>query len=119
MSWTAGSSSDHCMYNRGHDASMEVSDGGMTCVSVGYIQHKASSSGGDLCATDESVWGLSYNGEKNRVYSGSTLTHWEAAGVFLSKGHVWLANQSKNTKICPSKARCESNKTKITFFYYM
>ncbi|ETI25494.1 hypothetical protein G647_02267 [Cladophialophora carrionii CBS 160.54] len=108
ISWKAGSASDHCMYNTGNDATMHVKDGGLTCTSVGYVEHKASSSGGDLCATDQSVWGLSYHGGRNNVSSGSTLTYWEAAGAFLSKGHVWLVNQSKGTKICPSESNCDA-----------
>ena len=107
IQWTAGNNAaDRCLYDRGHDATMTVTDSGLTCSSVGKVQAKASSSGGDLCATDDSIWGISYNGGKNNVYSGSTLSKWTSEGFFLSKARVTLRQSSKDTNICADRARC-------------
>jgi hypothetical protein len=97
------------MYSSGTSTNMQVTSAGITCAWIGDLQAKKSSSDGDLCRTDQSVWGLSYKGGANNVYSGSTLTYWDAAGAFLSKGYINLVNQSGGTNICPSSDRCPSS----------
>lgn len=49
VAFKAGSDQDHYMYNTGQDATVNVSQSGVTCVSVGYVGGKSSSSGGDTC----------------------------------------------------------------------
>lgn len=50
----------HCMYETGNDKSIEVKEVGITCADIGYVEAKASSSDGDVCATDLSHWHLNY-----------------------------------------------------------
>ena len=56
VSVTAGGSIDHCMNDTGKNANMTVANAGVTCTSVGYVEGKSSSTGGDTCATDTSLW---------------------------------------------------------------
>jgi hypothetical protein len=85
----------------GSGATISVPNYGFTCASMGHIQSKASSSGGDLCATDDSVWGVSYSdGWRSR----SILTVWNAP--IIGKDHITLRDESVDTSICRQKERC-------------
>ena len=106
VSFTAGSTSDHCMYHTGTSATMTVNDPGLTCTSVGKMESKASSSKGDLCATDSSIWGLSYT-ITGTAYSGSTLTDWSHKPMKQNK--VKLKDSSPGTALCSNKALCEAS----------
>ena len=101
---SAARSGTHCMNDAGNDTSFTVSAAGVTCSSVGYVEAKASSTKGDLCATDTSTWPLSYS-ITNTAYSGSTQSSWSGAG---STNSVNLNNPSKNTVVCGTNALCNS-----------
>ncbi|HLF09919.1 MAG TPA: hypothetical protein VJA26_01800 [Gammaproteobacteria bacterium] len=105
VSFVAGGSIDHCMNNTGNNASLTVSTAGVSCASVGYVEGKSSSSGGDTCATDTSVWLLSYS-ILNTAYSGSTQSTW--SHPFLSDNHIRLQASSNGTSVCSNSSLCTS-----------
>ncbi|KAF3915776.1 hypothetical protein ABW20_dc0108329 [Dactylellina cionopaga] len=95
-----GGPSNSCMRpeSPGHDSTYTFDNAGLKCVSVGYIERKASSSGGDTCATQYSYWGLGYTmGDK----SGFTVLK------FMS-GWATLQDHSAGTVLCTSEHRCSS-----------
>jgi hypothetical protein len=98
---TAGGSGTHCMNDVGSDTNFSAANQGLNCASVGYVESKASSTKGDLCATDESHWMMSYNIE-DTSFSGSTNSNWHT-GNSMS-----LYDQIKNTVVCNTEAICDS-----------
>lgn len=98
--FVAGGASDHCMNASGQNACVNVTQAGLTCVSVGYVEEKGSSSGGDTCATDHSIWSLAYTAG---IYSGSTLSDWSTGWIH---NEIYLVSQSPGTNVCPSQALC-------------
>ena len=100
VSFQAGASTDHCMNDRGNDNQTLVSISGLSCASLGYVELKASSTGGDLCATDKSWWGTSYSGNHQ---SGSTNSQW------FNSGKIQLYSQSPGTNVCGQQAMCSSS----------
>ncbi len=105
VSFTAGGSVDHCMNNTGNNNSITASTAGVTCASVGYVEGKSSSSGGDTCATDTSIWLLSYN-IASTAYSGSTQSTW--SHPFLGDNHINLQASSTGTSVCSNSNLCTS-----------
>lgn len=101
IEFTVGGASDNCMNDIGYNSTLEVSAAGVLCTSVGYVEEKGSSSGGDTCATDLSIWGLSYNGNG---YSGSTLSEW-SSGPWHNE--IQLYSSSPGTNVCASQALCQ------------
>ncbi|MCS4510459.1 hypothetical protein [Xylophilus ampelinus] len=101
---TPGGSGTHCMHEKGHSATLTVSNAGVTCVSVGYVEAKASSSGGDLCATDKSKWPLSY-AITGTAFSGSTQTQWHTG---TRNNSIDLHSPSPGTNVCGQSSLCTS-----------
>lgn len=60
---TVGGQGKHCMSQVGNNATITVPAGGngLYCASVGYVEEKGTSSGGDFCATEKSKWPVSYS----------------------------------------------------------
>jgi hypothetical protein len=58
-----GGPGKHCMSQSGNNAAIPVPAGGngLYCASVGYVEEKGTSSGGDFCATEKSKWPVSYS----------------------------------------------------------
>lgn len=90
-----------------------VDSAGLNCARVGYVESKSSSTKGDTCATDESIWPLNYSIEKTdpfsgnrKFYSGSTLTLWSAAGL---RNTIQLRKQSSETWVCDEKVKCDKH----------
>ncbi|MEA5163388.1 hypothetical protein [Cereibacter johrii] len=110
FSFTAGGSADHCMNDIGQDASVVASQAGVSCVSVGYVEEKGSSTGGDTCATDTSTWILSYSSSAGG-YSGSVQAH--MSHPIFSSNHIEIDNASPDTYICSTGHLC--NSTKLTW----
>ena len=102
VTFKAGSDQDHCMYQRGQDATFNVSHSGITCAPVGYVEGKSSSSGGDTCWSDYSNWGLSYTGGN---YSGFAFAHWTTSGFGSNSGYE-LQDNSQGTKVCMGQGLC-------------
>ncbi|KAK1729744.1 uncharacterized protein BDZ83DRAFT_647674 [Colletotrichum acutatum] len=105
MNFSVENAQTHCMNNQGNDVSMTITSAPVTCVSVGYVEQKSSSSGGDTCATDKSYWALSYT-SPNTGYSGSMLSRWSGHDMSLSSA-------SGKTQFCGSSAPC--GQTEVTW----
>ncbi|KAF4433164.1 hypothetical protein F53441_13765 [Fusarium austroafricanum] len=104
VQWNTCGSASHCMYCKNlPNLSMPVTSAGLTCVNLGKVESKASSSGGDVCATDESHWQLSYNGG---VYSGSASTRWRGGGTRHNSIELDDKKYSPGTAVCGSEAAC-------------
>lgn len=101
---TPGGAGTHCMNNTGSGTSFKVTDAGVTCASVGYVEAKASSTKGDTCATDSSNWPLSYS-IQNTSFSGATQSQWSGAGT---RNSISLQSASKNTNVCGSSVVCNA-----------
>lgn len=101
---TAGGAGTHCMNDQGNNTTFTVSNAGVTCSAVGYVEAKASSTKGDTCATDSSNWPLAYK-IANSGFSGGTQSQWSGAGT---RNSIELQNQSKDTVVCGSDTVCSS-----------
>ena len=99
---TAGGSGTHCMNESGNNTTINVTQAGLNCSSVGYVEAKASSTKGDTCATDTSTGPLGYS-STGTSYSGSTQSQWSGAGTTNS---VNLNNPSPGTSVCNSQNLC-------------
>jgi len=93
----------HCMIHGGYDNSVRVTRSGVTCADIQYVESKASSSGGDLCATDTSYWGLSYSTSGSEpVYSGDMISRWQTGN-----SADFVGTFSKGTRFCKNQTYCE------------
>lgn len=104
---TPGGAGTHCMNDVGKATSFTVTNAGVTCGSIGYVEEKGSSTKGDTCATDTSSWPLSYTltqGGTPTPYSGATNSEWARPG--LRSNTMSLKNYSKGTVVCGSQALC-------------
>lgn len=97
----------HCMYKGGSRKELIVKKEGVSCADIGTVEGKSSSSGGDLCATADSIWDLSYT-ISDSAYSGTTSSKW--SHPILSHQHITLVNYSKGTVVCPSDSLCVTTK---------
>jgi len=97
------------MNKKGNNTSFTVSAAGVTCGSVGYVEEKGSSTKGDVCATDTSLWVLSYNlktGSAPTPYSGSTNSKW--SHPLFKPNHMSLKDQSPKTVVCTTTDLCDA-----------
>jgi hypothetical protein len=101
---TPGGSGTHCMNDTGKATTITVTSAGVTCSSVGYVEAKASSTKGDLCATDKSKWPLSYS-IPGTAYSGGTQSQWNTG---TQNNSMDLDNQPAGTNVCGQGALCPS-----------
>lgn len=108
-SFIAGGNGTHCMSSNGSNATVQVQNQGLNCGSVGYVEEKGSSSGGDTCSTDTSHWVLSYTSTDTNgaqlAYTGSTSVEMERD---MTHNHAGISNQTTGTQICTSQALCTS-----------
>jgi len=101
VSFSVKSSFTHCMNSIGNANTTTVTSAGLTCASLGYVEEKGSDSGGDLCASDKSIWGPSYVAD---TLSGSTLSN-------IAYGNsITLYDSSNGTVVCGSEALCSTTK---------
>ncbi|KAI0141724.1 hypothetical protein GGR57DRAFT_519979 [Xylariaceae sp. FL1272] len=104
------SGANKCMSSVGHSVIVDVSESGATCGEVGYVEAKASSSGGDLCASDESIWNvLYYTKDLPSSKSGSVRSRWykltwSNANEITFKENEYIAG----AMVCPTEALCSS-----------
>ncbi|KAI2629806.1 hypothetical protein GGR54DRAFT_650096 [Hypoxylon sp. NC1633] len=96
--WKAGSTGDKCMTLRGSDASMNVKEQGLTCISLSKVSVDSSWD----CYFRESHWGMSYTAV-GAAYSGSTSSKW-TTGPFNSD--ITLESQSAGTNVCAEESHC-------------
>jgi len=99
---TVGGSGTHCMNDAGNNTTIQVSQSGLSCSAVGYVEEKGSSTKGDTCATDTSTWPIGYS-VSGQPYSGSTQTTWAGSGTSNS---INLKNPSPGTVVCNAKNLC-------------
>lgn len=102
----AGDSADRCLNNVGQNARMTVSQAGVSCTSVGYVEGKDGDSGFDNCVVNPSIWTLSYKTDTTRE-SGNTTTRW--VSHWLSDNEMTLETYSRGTVVCDSSTLCKSN----------
>ena len=101
-----------CMNEIGSDVDVTVNSSGLTCGYIGYAESKASSSGGDFCATQASLYHISYAtsgliSEK----SGSLRSQWYYS--FFNDDEIALEAYPNGTKLCSSGSLCDT--TSVTW----
>lgn len=99
---TVAGSGTHCMNATGQNTSFVVAAAGTTCGSVGYVEAKASSTKGDLCATDPSNWPASYS-IPGTGFTGATNTNWHTG---TQTNSVDLQNAATGTSVCGNSNLC-------------
>lgn len=105
VSFNAGGSGSHCLNNVGQSRTVVVSQSGVNCVDSGYVEGKDSSTGGDNCAVESSLWTLSYT-TNSTGESGFMSSRWQSG--WLSDNKVTLQKQSKGTEVCGQASLCGS-----------
>lgn len=98
--------STHCMNSNGHDTTLKVTNAGVSCASIGYVEGKSSSSGGDLCATGAHHWNLGY-AVTSQSYSGNADISFDHP--FLSSNYATFNSSSSGTGLCSSDTKCIDN----------
>ena len=99
------SSENKCMNDVGSAANLTVTSSELTCTFIGYVESKASSSGGDFCASTESLWYLSYgtlglDSEK----SGTAISQWSYS--WINPDVIQLQSYPLGTQICGEYSLC-------------
>ncbi len=100
---TTNGHSTHCMNNAGNAANIMVNGAGVHCADMGYVEAKASSSGGDLCATDTSYWTVSYQEiDPSPVqYRGTAASVWQTGDTNLVTWNDYSGNAA-SFRLCDS-----------------
>lgn len=101
------SGNSQCMYDYGNATTINVTQAGLNCGSVGYIEAKSSSSKGDLCATEASYWQIAYStpsGGGGGGASGSATVNVTTSNT--GSNGASLANQQTSTNMCASQGTC-------------
>jgi hypothetical protein len=85
---------------------MVIDKEGVTCAYLGYVEGKTSSSNGDLCATDESHWGLRWD-KADKTWQDYTNTRWMNVGGSPNwiKAHGWTKGP---ISLCTEANLCDS-----------
>jgi len=102
----------HCMYEYLFEKNVTVNTAGITCsLESVHISSKASSSGGDLCATDDSSWDLGFNAYDSATkqptgQTGAISTKWNAP--ILSSDHVTISGSP--AVVCSTPSDCNHQK---------
>lgn len=94
-----------CMANIGQNAALTVSQAGVSCAKIGYVQQKGWTTGGDNCyGLNSGLMLLSYN-QQNGAASGSVQTDWWT--YLLYNNHMRLESASSTyLNVCSSPALC-------------
>lgn len=91
------------MNELGVAGSVNVTQTGVTCAPLGYVESKASSSDGDLCATDYSYWNLAFSGGG---LSGSVVSKWDTwkppAYWFTTVNRISMISSTAPVVFCQS-----------------
>jgi len=103
---------DRCMNNRGHDAKIVIDRQGLICTSVGYVEAKMSSSGGDLCATDESHWGI-YWQKADKTWKGQFNSIWRRGPDYDWFMLLFDESGNGNVFVCDKEEVC--NKKSVSW----
>ena len=105
VKFSGGSDHDQCMKTRPLYDTVETFTDGLTCGEPQYIESKASSSGGDLCATDRSLWTLSYTRGSWCNENGS-VTASLGSGLFSETNWMELVDYQEGTSLCTTQDDC-------------
>ncbi|MDI1486125.1 MAG: hypothetical protein OHK93_004315 [Ramalina farinacea] len=101
VSFNSGEKSS-CMNAFGHGAIMAVTQPGITCTCIGYVEAKGS---GGCWFKMISSWSLSYlYASDNKAYHGETSSHWYASHT-LDNG-MTLHDESAGTMVCSKPELC-------------
>ncbi|KAI3325199.1 hypothetical protein HD806DRAFT_469088 [Xylariaceae sp. AK1471] len=107
------SGGNKCMNSVGNAVTIDIYQSGLSCGEIGYVEGKASSSGGDLCATDESIWNLAYNTNKiPNAKSGSVRSRWRKLWG-SETNEISFKAYTTGAQVCGSEALCSA-----TDFYW-
>ncbi|KAI1109764.1 hypothetical protein F5Y14DRAFT_431353 [Nemania sp. NC0429] len=98
--WGPGSTADRCMRLSGSQASMTVTNQGLTCQSLGKVAVDSSWT----CFVKQSWWALSYTSDV--AYSGSANSRWTTGPA---NSDITLHDQSPGTNVCASQAHCKGD----------
>lgn len=104
-----------CMLHNGHSQrSIKITGIGVHCADMSIVGGKSSSSKGDLCATDPSVWELHFkilgtadSGTARTSWSGSALKTYDSVTINWSQS-------APDTVVCSSDALCSTTMQKWT-----
>ncbi len=100
VTFTVGNT--HCMNDVGSGGVLTVADKGTSCLSLGYIEGKSSSSGGDICATDTSHWNLGCTTDSSySANSDTALSH-----PFLGSNRAKFNSHSNGVTMCNTASKC-------------
>jgi len=102
--FVGGGANNRCMipeHSGNFRASLRSDRGGLTCMGLGYIERKASSSGGDICNSRYSYWGLGFTLDPKSV--SVILQFWA--------GWAGLSNAPAGTYLCTSPHMCYGTET--------
>lgn len=102
VKFSGGSDHDQCMNTKARYSTVEAFSDGLTCGHLGYIESKASSSGGDLCATDRSLWSLSYK----RGSTNGSVTASLGSGLFSETNWMELVEYEDGMNLCTTQDGC-------------
>jgi len=103
VNFVGGGSADQCLNSAGGSATITVTNAGVNCADVGYVEGKDSDSGPDNCAVLDSIWTLSYK-TNSTGDSGSTQSVWQSG--WLTSNKCTLQSYSSGTNICSAAALC-------------
>jgi len=103
VTFSPGGPGTHCMDKTGKTGTVSVTNAGVTCASVGYVESKGSSTGGDTCATDTSYWQLGY-AAKGTSMTGSLNSSWSLP--LFGDNHAKIESASKGTVVCNTQNLC-------------
>ena len=106
VNFQVGIGGTQCMDSSGSDGSFTVTDGDVTCYSIGYVQNKPYDTGLDNCVVRDSNWAVSYH--TNMSQSGSTSSYWTANYKGRDYCEMYLINQSDGTNVCGSADLCSN-----------
>lgn len=98
------------MTHQGAPIDITVTNSGLTCGYIGYVEAKASSTWPDLCATDESIWNIGYQTKgltSNK--SGSVKSRWRKMWGSQTN-EISFYEHVPGSMVCGSESMCYSEK---------
>ena len=96
-----------CMNEIGSSVDVTVTSSGLTCGSIGYVESKTSSTGGDFCATADHLFHISYTTSGlSSEKSGSLRSQWHYS--WISDDKIDLEACPTGTKLCSSNSLCDT-----------
>jgi hypothetical protein len=107
VTFQTGISGTQCMDQNGNGGSFSVTNGGVTCYRIGYVENRPYDKGCDNCLVRDSNWAVSYN--TNMSQSGSTNSYWTANYEGRDECEMNLQDSVAGTNVCGSAALCTTS----------